>query len=279
MRGRGVPRGWHVAVLLALLGAMTGAGVVAQTASDDPFNALPLSSGRPVDAQRPTVFPVPRSGAEAAPVSPLLTVDWDGLYQRSAWGQRVTREIAAAGGDLTRENNRVTEELTAEERDLTKRRAELAPADFRAAADAFDAKVVGIRRAQEAKSRAIAALADDERRAFITAALPLLDSVLEARGATAVIDARVIIRSLVSLDITDDLVAAADARLGDGAGRVEAAREAAGAGQDTGAAPSGTEPAGSDAAAPSSTTEQGADLPVPPAPDLPVEGAAEGGTP
>lgn len=211
---------------MALLGVLIGSGVAAQTSPGDPWGNLPLSTGQASEAPGGQFFPVPQV---APPASPLLTVDWEGLYQRSAWGQRVARDIAVAGGDLTRENNRVTEELTAEERDLTKRRAGMAPADFRAAADAFDSKVVGIRRAQETKSRAIAALADEERRAFISAALPLLDTVLVSRGATAVIDARVIIRSLVSLDVTEDMVTLADQRLGDGAGRVDAARAAAAA--------------------------------------------------
>jgi Skp family chaperone for outer membrane proteins len=210
-----------------LLGVALGSGAAAQGLRDDLLQGLPLSTGRAagdVQSSVPMTFP---QGAAQGLISPILTIDWDGLYQRSAWGLRVAREIATAGGDLNTENTRVADQLTAEEKDLTERRPGMAPVDFRAAADAFDARVVAIRRAQEAKSRAIAAQADEERRAFISAALPLLDAVLAERGATAVIDARVIIRSLGAVDVTEDMVTFADDRLGDGKGRVEAARAAA----------------------------------------------------
>lgn len=149
--------------------------------------------------------------------SPILTLDWEDLYARSAWGKRVAAEIEAASIALSGENSRIADDLVAEERGLTTRRAGMQAAAFRAEADAFDARVVGIRRAQETKARAISAQSESERGKFIANVMGLLDPMIEARGAVVVIDRRVIIRGADAVDVTADLVARADAALGDGA--------------------------------------------------------------
>jgi Skp family chaperone for outer membrane proteins len=149
--------------------------------------------------------------------SPILTLDWEELYARSAWGQRVAAEIEATSIDLNTENTRIADDLVAEEKALTTRRAGMPASAFRAEADAFDARVVGIRRAQEIKARSIAARSDSERSKFIENAMQLLDPMIEARGAVVVIDRRVIIRGAGAVDVTADLIERADAAFGDGA--------------------------------------------------------------
>lgn len=149
--------------------------------------------------------------------SPILTLDWEELYARSAWGLRVAAEIETASANLTRENTRIADDLVVEERNLTTRRATMAIEAFRKEADAFDGRVVGIRRAQEAKARALAAQAEAERTQFINQAVGLLDAMIEARGAVVVIDRRAIIRGAGAVDVTADMVARADAAFGDGA--------------------------------------------------------------
>ena len=154
--------------------------------------------------------------------TPVLTLDWERLYENSLWGKRVAREIEAASNDLRQENNRIAAQLETEERDLTERRPKMDPASFQAAADAFDTRATAIRAAQKAKADAIQKQLNAERQAFLQAVMPKLDEVLHARGAEVVLDSRVIIRGLSSADVTDQLGARIDKEIGDGAGKVSA---------------------------------------------------------
>jgi Skp family chaperone for outer membrane proteins len=169
-----------------------------------------LAAGAPVAAQD--------QGAPAPQAQQILTLDWDRLYEGSAWGRRVALELAEASQALNAENNRIAEDLIAEERALTDQRAGMDPAAFRAAAEAFDQRATGIRAAQKAKAQALQSRLEQERAAFIQAALPVLDEMLIARGASIVLDRRVIIRGLAGLDVTEPLTAMVNARLGDGDG-------------------------------------------------------------
>lgn len=148
--------------------------------------------------------------------SPVLTLDWERLYEGSLWGRRVRADIEAASAALSAENTRMADRLVKEERALTDKRPTMDPEAFRAEADAFDQRVVAIREAQEEKSRALARQLEDERTAFVEAALPLLDGVLQARGAAVILDRRVIIRGLAQVDVTEELGARIDAVLGEG---------------------------------------------------------------
>lgn len=173
--------------------------------------ALVLGALTPVQAQQ-----APAAGAQAQAPLPVLTLDFEKLFESTRWGKRIRTDLAAASQALTTENNRIADDLVAEEKDLTERRATLAPEEFRKEADAFDQRATGIRNAQKAKAQALSTQFDADRQAFFNAAAPLLDEVLAARGAVVVLDRRAIIRGLNQADITDDLVALMDARLGEG---------------------------------------------------------------
>lgn len=198
--------------LLALLAGITAAGsVCAQDAT-----TAPEAPATPAQATAADLVAQPGDDNVILVPSPILTLDWERLYDRSLWGARVTAEASAASSSLATENARIAEGLVAEEKSLTERRASMTPEDFRTEADAFDRRVVGIRAAQEAKARDLARRRDDERQAFIEAAFPLLDDVLRARGAVAILDRRVIIRGAKEIDVTEDLGSRVDAALGDG---------------------------------------------------------------
>lgn len=155
----------------------------------------------------------------AAPVvqpSPVLTLDQDRLFQASAFGQRVSREIDAAVTALGSENRRIEAELASEEKDLTIRRAGMTAAGFRPLADAFDAKVVDIRRAQEEKLVALNGRRDLERQAFYRAAAPVLGDLVREAGAVAILDARAVFLSADRIDVTDEAIARVDQLLGAG---------------------------------------------------------------
>jgi hypothetical protein len=94
------------------------------------------------------------------------------------------------------------------------------PAAFRAEADAFETKVVGIRKAQDDKARALGTRRDAERAAFFERALPFFGDLMRERGAVVILDARAIFIAANAIDVTDAMIALLDARLGDGAGIV-----------------------------------------------------------
>ncbi len=149
--------------------------------------------------------------------SPILTLDQDRLFAETLWGQRAEARIEAASAELAAENRRIEAELTAEEKALTEKRATMPAEEFRVAADAFDAKVTEIRRAQDQKARAIGQLQEAERQRFYTAALPVMGEVLRSRGAVAVLDSRAIFLAADVIDITGEMIARIDTALGAGA--------------------------------------------------------------
>jgi Skp family chaperone for outer membrane proteins len=165
-------------------------------------------------AQDPPGLGYPTS-TEAAP--PILTLDQDRLFTESAFGKRVAAAIEDRSRELATENRQLEAELTAEEKALTEARPTLAATEFRAKADAFDAKVQRIRAEQDDKARALTAFRDAERQRFAAALGPILAEIARERGALAVMDRRVMVISADSIDITDAAVAAVDAALGSGA--------------------------------------------------------------
>jgi Skp family chaperone for outer membrane proteins len=151
-----------------------------------------------------------------AAVLQLRTLDEEGLFTTSAFGQRVLREIDAASRALEQENEVLLSQLTTREMELTDARATMPPAEFRAAADAFDQEAELIRRTQAEKRQRLGEYQESEQRRFFQLAAPILQGVLVASGAQVVIDARAVILGVDGMDLTREAIAAVDASLGDG---------------------------------------------------------------
>jgi Skp family chaperone for outer membrane proteins len=188
---------------------------------------MPLSA-QDLPAQAPGIV-APPPDAPLAPVSVILTIDQDDVFARSAFGQRLRAEVEARGAALAAENREIETRLSAEERALTDLRATLPPDEFRARAEAFDARVVELRREQDAKGRDLADLPERGRAAFWRAALPVVAGIARDRGAVAILDSRAVLISADAVDITELAIARLDAELGDGADLL--------AGPDTGVGP------------------------------------------
>lgn len=157
-----------------------------------------------------------QTDAPAPPASAILTIDQDRVYGESAWGKRAARHLAEVSASLAAENRDLEAKLVAEEKALSDARPTMDPAAFREAADAFDARVVEMRRAQDAKGRAIGRIAETEQKGFYSAALPVMGEVLRERGAVVVLDSRAIFVSAESIDVTDEMIASIDAKIGAG---------------------------------------------------------------
>ncbi len=154
---------------------------------------------------------------DPAPKSAILTIDQDRLYTGTRYGQAVQARLESEAAVLQTEYRRIEADLEAEEKSLTERRATLPAAEFRAQADAFDAKVTSIRRAQDAKSRALTQDRDQARQTFFKTAIPALAQLMGELGAEAILDKSAVVLAFDRIDVTDRAIERIDASLGDGA--------------------------------------------------------------
>ncbi|HEY0212516.1 MAG TPA: OmpH family outer membrane protein [Paenirhodobacter sp.] len=154
--------------------------------------------------------------AQAALASPVLTLDWERLFDDTRWGKRIRDDLARDSQALTDENNHIADTLVSEEKSLTERRATMNAEAFRKEADAFDARATEIRNTQKSKAQALTQKFEDDREAFFNAIAPLLDDILRQRGAVVVLDRRAIIRGLAEADVTGALVQVVNAQFGTG---------------------------------------------------------------
>ncbi|MCX7644953.1 MAG: OmpH family outer membrane protein [Rhodobacteraceae bacterium] len=168
--------------------------------------AAALAAGAPIAQDRPAVQ------------SPILTIDQDELFERSAFGSRVRAEITAASADLAAENRRLEAELAEEEKRLTALRQTTDPQEFARMAAEFDARVVEVRRTQDQKARDLSRRPEEARQEFFRAAVPVLADLVRERGALAILDTRAVIISADVIDITEEAIRRLDATLGDGTG-------------------------------------------------------------
>ncbi|WP_422075955.1 OmpH family outer membrane protein [Tranquillimonas rosea] len=157
-----------------------------------------------------------QQGAPVTVPSPILTVDQDRLFSESAFGRRIAAEIEAKAEALAAENRRIENELIAEERDLTERRATLAPEEFAPLAEAFDEKVQRLRDRQDSKVRDVTRLREQAQQVFLSQIAGVLEEVVRDRGAVAILDRRAIFLSADAIDITDEAIERIDDAIGEG---------------------------------------------------------------
>jgi Skp family chaperone for outer membrane proteins len=161
------------------------------------------------------------------PSMPVLTLDQDRLFSGSRFGAKSIEVLEVQARALQAENRQIENDLEVEEKALTERRATLTPDQFRTEASAFDVKVKGIRAAQEAKARDLAAQRDAARQRFLQASAPVLAQIMQERGAVAILDRSAIVLSFDRADVTDLAIGRVDAILLDGADARQTAPPAA----------------------------------------------------
>jgi len=144
---------------------------------------------------------------------PVLTIDADRLIAESGFGQRLSDAFEMRARALAAENREIEAELLAEERELTERRPELPPDEFRALADAFDQKVQLLREQQDEKERELTQFREAERQRFFQEVAPVLSEIVRERRALVILDRRDVFLSADSIDITDEVILRLDASL------------------------------------------------------------------
>ncbi|ADO42689.1 outer membrane chaperone Skp [Ketogulonicigenium vulgare Y25] len=147
--------------------------------------------------------------------SPILTLDTERLYAESLFGQDVRIEYDRQGEALAAQNRQIEADLTAEEQSLTEARAAMEPTDFRAAADAFDAKVQQIRIEQDAKQEDLQDILTRGREQFLVLVTQDLiglmaetgaAGVMAETGAAVILDRRSVFLSAGVVDVTDEAI-------------------------------------------------------------------------
>lgn len=146
----------------------------------------------------------------------IMTIDQERLFLSSDWGQRMQHDLEELGQALAAENERLADEFAQEENELTRLRDTLTPQEFRARAEAFDKRVVEVRRERDSKTRELQQRADQERNAFYQAALPVLGRIMHERGALVVLDQRMIFVSADKIDVTQELITRINQEVGPG---------------------------------------------------------------
>ncbi len=172
-------------------------------------------------------FSAPVTVAQEAerPRAEVLVIDSDQLFSQSMFGRRVAQDLAAEEAVLLAENRRIQAELTAEEKALTEQRSEMDPVAFRAVAEAFDTRVVQIRKEQDQKSANLELQRQREQEIFIRAASPILTQIMQEAGASVVLERRVALLVAPGADVTNMAIKRLDLTLGDGQAASDAARE------------------------------------------------------
>lgn len=167
---------------------------------------------------------------------PVVTLDQDAIYERSLYGQTVQNAFEAEAAALAAENRRIEAEMEAAERDLTARRATLPTEEFRALAEAFDARAEAARDGQGTKERALERRRQELRQTFFARALPVLGDLMAERGAVAIIDKGAIVLAFGRIDMTEDAILRLDEVLGNGSGPRRQEGDSAPAAPETGIA-------------------------------------------
>lgn len=152
----------------------------------------------------------------AVPQSPVLVLDADRLFERSAFAQRARQAIRERQTALDAEFADIAAELEAEEQDLTEQRATLPSDEFRNLADAFNTKVLRFRERQETESRRLNEEYEKERLRFFSVLAPVLEAMMREAGAAVIVDARDVLIHVNAVDITELAIAEVDRVVGDG---------------------------------------------------------------
>ena len=152
------------------------------------------------------------AAAQAQPpvVTPILVIDQEALYSRSAAARGIAEQDKSLREALTGELDADGERLRAREAELTELRETLLKSEFDALAREFETDVREFRaRAQRERGLLDQAL-QNARRELRRAAQPVLIDVMRRRGALVLLDKGQVVLSVRTLDVTDEAIALLD---------------------------------------------------------------------
>ena len=146
--------------------------------------------------------------------SVIATLDQEGLFRRSLFGQRVFKEVSDKSDILLAQELLLQSQLETEESSLTAKRKKINTEKFKELASAFDQKVQKIRAETTENRMKLGEYSESERNRFFKVILPILVQLSDEFGITTLLDHRMAILSLK--DITDEAIKRVDKIIGDG---------------------------------------------------------------
>ena len=149
--------------------------------------------------------------AQTLPASPFLFINQERLLTGSTVGKALLADEERQRDELRSEARALDSAFEAEEQQLTEKRPTTKPEDFRALADAFDARVVAARRDQDTRATTMGQEFDQRRRQFYARVAPMLVELMDKAGARAVFDENSALLTDQTLNITDEVIARIDA--------------------------------------------------------------------
>jgi Skp family chaperone for outer membrane proteins len=164
------------------------------------------------------LLPAGGAGAQGFPVYreylPVASLNSDRLFSESLAGKAILDASQEKSAALGEENRRIEADLEEEERDLTEKRKTMPAEEFRKLAEAFDQKVVAIRRTQNAKATALGQELENARREFSNRVRPVLQQLMQERGIVFVLNEQAIALAVSSGNITDEAIRRVDREIG-----------------------------------------------------------------
>lgn len=145
------------------------------------------------------------------PNSSFLIINQGRLLTDSRSGQAILSDEEQQRDAMRTEARALDASFEAEERRLTEERPTMQPEAFRAASDAFDARVVDARRKQDERSDDLAQEFDQRRRQFYARVAPILVRLMDRFQAKAIFDETSVLLADQSLNITAAVIAEIDA--------------------------------------------------------------------
>jgi Skp family chaperone for outer membrane proteins len=145
--------------------------------------------------------------------SPILTLSPEELYARSKFGDTVKKRAEAFAAQLAKENESFEAALAQEEKDLTELRKTMSADLFASVAATFDQKVERIRKDQEEKNLQLSQKAEDNRKYFFDAILPILGEIMKKYGAELIVNKSIVFASFDRIDVTAEAITLIDQTL------------------------------------------------------------------
>lgn len=152
----------------------------------------------------------------SAPLTQLAVINFDLLFNQTAFGTWVREQRNAAWFALGRENNAYDEQFNNEESVLASIKSTLEEKDFNERAVNFNAKVDDQRRIQDEKLEKIELWVDQQREFFVSVVNELLPYVARQYGLKLVVDSNAVAWHRDSIDLTPEMRAVIDIALASG---------------------------------------------------------------
>lgn len=146
------------------------------------------------------------AGAAAAQQTEILVVDRERVLSQSAPALALRKQEQERRAALRKEFERLKVELETEEAAIAEIRDRVSKEEFETRVRAFDRKVREVRRDSQRASEALQGEFTVARRRLADALEPILRAVMEERGATLILDARLTLVARETVDVTEEVL-------------------------------------------------------------------------